>query len=114
MKKYLSLVCVLTVSILSSTGCTTTPTINNVVESSNPPDTLFIYEDGRMEFNSRFVNVEDVVIYPDGRGGEQAAIKVRVPIHPDFYRDSIIVVRVVNKFDESIGQREPDDVNNIN
>ncbi len=54
------------------------------------------------------------VIYEDGRGGELAAIKIRVLIHPDFYRNSIVVVRIVNTFDESIGQREADDVNNIN
>jgi hypothetical protein len=114
MKKYLSHVCILAISILSATACTTTPITTNVVASSDSRDTLFVYEDGRMEFNSRFVNDEDVVIYQNGRGGEQAAIKVRVPIHPDFYRDSITVVRVVNKFDESIGQRETVNPNNIN
>jgi len=114
MKKYLSLASIIVISILSSTGCTTTPATNYVVESSDLNNTLFIYEDGRMEFNSRFVNDEDVVIYPNGRGGEYAAIKVRVPIHPDFYRDSILVIRVVNKFDETIGQRETINSNNIN
>ena len=114
MKKYLSIFCALAIVILSCAACTMTPTINNVVESPVPTETLFVYEDGRMELNSRFVNDEDVIIYEDGRGGELAAIKIRVPIHPDFYRNSIIVVRVVNKFDESIGQRELGDVNNIN
>jgi len=56
-------------------------------------ETLVVYPDGKMELNNRGMNEEDVVIYPDGRGGERAAVKVRVPLHPDFYRDTIIVDR---------------------
>lgn len=56
-------------------------------------ETLVVYPDGKMELNNRGMNEEDVVIYPDGRGGERAAVKVRVPLHPDFYRDTIIVER---------------------
>jgi hypothetical protein len=114
MKKNLLLISVSIVFLFSTMACTTTPIANDVVESAESRETLFVYEDGRMELNSRYVDGKDVVIYSDGRGGERAAIKVRVPIHPDFYRNSIIVVRVVNKFDEAIGQRESDDVNNIN
>ena len=58
------------------------------------PDILTIYEDGKMVFKDRFVNLDDVVIYPDGFGGERAAIKLRMPSKPDFYRDSILVQRV--------------------
>ena len=105
MKKYYTLISFLAV-ILSSTACTST--INNVVESSAPDNTLLVYEDGRMEFNSRFVNEDEVVIYNDGRGGERAAIKVRVPIHSDFYRDSIVVVRIVDQFDESVADGQHD------
>ena len=105
MKKYYTLISFLAV-ILSSAACTST--INNVVESSAPDNTLLVYEDGRMEFNSRFVNEDEVVIYNDGRGGERAAIKVRVPIHSDFYRDSIVVVRIVDQFDESVADGQHD------
>jgi hypothetical protein len=108
MKKYYTLISFLAV-ILSSTACTST--MSNVVESSEPDNTLLVYEDGRMEFNSRFVNNDEVVIYNDGRGGERAAIKVRVPIHSDFYRDSIIVVRVADQFDESVADDQYDAVN---
>lgn len=108
MKKYYTLISFLAV-ILSSTACTST--ISNVVESSEPDNTLLVYEDGRMEFNSRFINDDEVVIYNDGRGGERAAIKVRVPIHSDFYRDSIIVVRVADQFDESVADGQHDAVN---
>lgn len=83
----------LIVILMSSMGCTSTATRNEVVDSDNINNRLVIYEDGRMKLNSRFVNSKDVVIYADGRGGERAAIKVRVPKHSDFYRDSIIVVR---------------------
>ena len=114
MNKHLLYVCTIAIVILMNTGCTTTPTINEIVDSSVPDERLIVHADGRMEFNSRFVNEEDVVIYHDGRGGEQAAIKIRVPIHPDFYRDSIRVVRVVNKSDEAISQREVVNINNTN
>ncbi len=60
-----------------------------------PPQILTIYPDGSMVFNDRFVNQDDIVIYPDGFGGEQAAIILfNVPYHPEFYRDSIQVYRI--------------------
>ena len=114
MNKYLLNVCTFAIVILLNSGCTTTPVTNEIVDSSVPDDRLIVYADGRMEFNSRFVNEDDVVIYHDGRGGERAAIKMRVPLHPDFYRDSILVVRVVNKLDEAISQREAVNMNNTN
>ena len=64
------------------------------LHAQKTPERLTIYDDGKMLFRDRFVNQEDVVIYPDGFGGERAAIKVRMPAKPDFYRDSIIVDRV--------------------
>jgi hypothetical protein len=109
MKKYQILISCL-VFILVNTACTSISTMNNNIASPEPENTLLIYEDGRMEFNSRFVNEDDVVIYDDGRGGERAAIKVRVPIHSDFYRDSILVVRVVNQYDEAIADGQFDSV----
>jgi hypothetical protein len=46
-----------------------------------------------MEFRNRKLPGEDVIIYPDGSGGERAAVKVYDPLHPDYYRDSIRVER---------------------
>lgn len=56
---------------------------------------LTVYPDGSMHLNNRPISPEDVVIYPDGYGGERAAVKVRVPVHPDYYRDTIVVRREV-------------------
>ncbi len=113
MKKLL-FIPVLIIFLFAIAACTTTPIVNDMAESPESHETLFVYDDGRMKFNSRYIDGEDVVIYADGRGGEKAAVKVRVPLHSDFYRDSILVVRVVNKFDEAVGQHESDKVNNIN
>lgn len=55
---------------------------------------LYIYPDGRYEFEGRAMNKEDVVIYRDGRGGERAAVKLVIPRHPDVYRDTITVERI--------------------
>ena len=56
-------------------------------------EVLIIYPDGTLIFNGRPMNREDVVIYPDGYGGERAAVRVFVPLHPDYYRDTIPVER---------------------
>ena len=58
------------------------------------PEILYILPDGTMEFKGRRINEKDVVVYEDGRGGERAAIKLIIPLHPDVYRDTIIVERV--------------------
>jgi len=59
------------------------------------PEILTIYPDGKMSLMGRPVAAEDIVIYPDGFGGERAAIKVRLePLRPEFYRDTIIVHRI--------------------
>ena len=57
-------------------------------------EVLIIYADGTMMLNGRIMNEKDVVIYPDGSGGERAAVRVFVPLHPDFFRDTIPVDRV--------------------
>lgn len=57
-------------------------------------EVLTVYDDGKMSYRNRFINRDEVVIYPDGFGGEHAAVKVRIPGKPDFYRDSITVDRV--------------------
>ena len=69
-----------------------------------PPDTtdgdvLYVYDDGSMKLNDRFIDPDNVVIYPDGFGGERAALKMRVPLHPDYYRDTIIVERASGQGD---------------
>ena len=64
-----------------------------VKQTQKEPEILTIQSDGTMVFNQRTLNEEDVVIYPDGFGGERAAIKVYVPYKPDFYRDTIRVQR---------------------
>ncbi len=64
-----------------------------VRQTQKEPEILTVLSDGTMVFRGRTVNEKDVVIYPDGFGGERAAIKVRVPLKPDFYRDTIRVQR---------------------
>lgn len=55
---------------------------------------LVVYADGSMRFHGRPIPARDVVIYPDGYGGEKAAVRVHMqPLHPDFFRDSIVVQR---------------------
>lgn len=56
-------------------------------------DKLTVNTDGSMEFRNRKLPKGDVIIYPDGTGGERAAVKVYDPMHPDYYRDSIRVER---------------------
>lgn len=67
---------------------------NPVSTGAKEPEILYIYPDGRYEFQGRTMNEEDVVIYKDGRGGERAAVKLLIPRHPDVYRDTITVERI--------------------
>ena len=78
--------------------------LNKTAINEKPVDILYIYENGKMKFRSRYLNKEDVVIYQDGKGGEKAAIKMRVPRYPDYYRDSIVVVRVSETSEKSVSQ----------
>ena len=64
-----------------------------VMAGEKEQEILYIYPDGRMEFDGRFRSEEDVVIYDDGRGGERAAVRLIIPLHPDVYRDTITVER---------------------
>ena len=75
---------------VASSGCTSTPEKQSALDAVN---VLYIYDDGSMKLNERHVDPEQVVIYRDGFGGERAALKMRVPLHPDYYRDTIIVER---------------------
>ncbi len=102
------------VAFLFCTGCTSINSSRPITKYINDSETLYVYKDGRLQYKSRFLNEDDVVIYSDGRGGEKAAVKVRVPVHSDFYRDSIVVVRVVNKFDETVTQNEQEATDSFN
>ncbi|MEE9552417.1 MAG: hypothetical protein V3V89_05165, partial [Gammaproteobacteria bacterium] len=72
---------------------------------------LYINADGSMEFRGREMNPDEVVIYPDGFGGERAAVILRVPLRQlryedsTYYRDTIVVKRLTkedeNKEDEN-------------
>lgn len=66
-----------------------------IKEEDTAVETLEIYSDGSMVFKDRLMPVKDVIIYPDGNGGEKAAVKIYFPmaLHPPFYRDSIVVER---------------------
>ena len=79
------LACLLTVACAS--------TENQVKNTKNEPEILYIYPDGTIEFKGRTMNEKDVVVYEDGRGGERAAVKLMIPLHPDVYRDTITVER---------------------
>ncbi len=114
MKNKLKFFLILMPVLVFNSACTTINKNNDLGATENSQEILYVYDDGRMKLDSRYVDSKDVVIYSDGQGGEKAAVKVYVPIHPDFYRDSITVVRVVKKFEESISQQESEEVDNIN
>ena len=64
-----------------------------VKKAKKEPEILYIYSDGTMEFKGRVMNKKDVIVYEDGRGGERAAVKLMIPLHPDVFRDTITVER---------------------
>lgn len=71
-------------------GCSLIP-VRKPIDKAQ--EKLTVNSDGSMEFRNRKLPGGDVIIYPDGSGGEKAAIKVYDPLHPDYYRDSIRVER---------------------
>jgi len=73
-------------------ACAPLPSVMQT-QTHDEPEILTVLSDGTMVFNQRTLNENDVVIYPDGIGGERAAIKIYVPYKTDFYRDSIRVQR---------------------
>ena len=81
-------------SCLSLAACNNSAMIKS---ARNEPDKLQIYSDGKMIFKDRIMPSDDVIIYPDGYGGEKAAVKLYTPYHPPFYRDHIIVERLDKK-----------------
>ena len=78
--------------LLLLAGCMSDPVVKTDEQN---PNVLIVHEDGTMQFRNRLLNKDDVIIYPDGFGGEKAAVKIRTmePLHPAFYRDSIVVQR---------------------
>ena len=62
-------------------------------DQQKSPERLVVYADGKKVFKNRVLPDDDVIIYQDGRGGEKAAVKVYAPLHPSFFRDSIVVER---------------------
>ena len=86
-----SLYILVVISVVLLPACSLTPER----QATDEPEILTIYPDGSMTLMGRPIPPEDVVIYPDGYGGEKAAIKSGLePLHPPFYRDTIIVDRV--------------------
>ena len=58
------------------------------------PETLTVREDGSIWFRERPIPERDVIIYADGTRGEKAAVRIHMrPLHPDFFRDTIVVER---------------------
>ena len=77
--------------ICTLVGCNTAPV---QPEYAQGPEILTVYNDGTMEYRDRTMNAEDVIIYPDGFGGERAAVRIDVPLKDDyFFRDTIRVHR---------------------
>jgi len=76
-------------TVLAVSGCSAVTS----QQAAAPQQVLYVHHDGRMLLNDRPVDPADVIIYPDGFGGERAALKMRVPLHPDYYRDTIVVER---------------------
>ncbi len=72
----------------------------SVADEDKKPEILTIHPDGTMVFRNRTMNEDEVIIYPDGRGGEKAAVRVYEPIRPlsrkrsYYYRDTIVVDRI--------------------
>ena len=82
---------VLAMSVLVA-GCASNPAISQ--QDGALPETLTVREDGSMWFRDRPLPERDVIIYTNGTRGEKAAVRIRMePLHPDFFRDTIIVER---------------------
>ena len=67
--RYLAVAACLSLTLLS--GCGGFPVYSN-------PEKLVIYPDGSMEFRNHPIPKQDVVLYPDGYGGEKAAVRVHM------------------------------------
>ena len=83
-------ICMFILISIFSVACNKQTAIHS---AESEPLKLIIHTDGSMELRERLLSTDDVVLYQDGKGGERAAVKIYVPLHPDFYRDSIVVER---------------------
>ena len=100
-----TIILLLTSVLMASCAATNQPV------AENGQDILHIYPDGKMVYDGRIMNEEDVVIYDDGYGGERAAIKLLIPLsryksqnHAEVYRDTIVVERkAIDESDEQGG-----------
>ncbi len=73
-------------------GCAANPPVARVDDAL--PEILTVREDGSMWFRERPIPERDVIIYSNGTRGEKAAVRIRMePLHPDFFRDTIVVER---------------------
>jgi hypothetical protein len=64
------------------------------VAEGGEPEILTVRGDGTLWFRNRPLPERDVIIYADGSGGEKAAVRIHMkPLHPDFFRDTIVVER---------------------
>lgn len=78
--------------LVLAAACTSMPASDRGVRAT--AETLTVREDGSMWFRNRPLPARDVIIYDDGTGGEKAAVRIRMePLHPDFFRDTIVVIR---------------------
>lgn len=94
MKRLLLTVSVFTLAGWLLSGCQSLPQPRSS-DDVDDPEILHIYPDGSMRFRGQPIPERDVVIYEDGFGGERAAVRIRMePLHPDFFRDTIVVERV--------------------
>jgi hypothetical protein len=105
MKNRILCLSIINTMIFFLSACNSASIQDNALQSSLSQETLYVYEDGKMKLNSRYVDSENVIIYSDGRGGEKAAVIVHFPVRSNFYRDSIVVVRVDEKSEESLAQQ---------
>ena len=73
-------------------GCASGPPVARADDAL--PEILTVREDGSMWFRERPIPERDVIIYANGTRGEKAAVRIRMePLHPDFFRDTIVVER---------------------
>ena len=102
MKKLSKSLFFLIVIVLSNVSCMqqSVPTRANVFPTGS--NQIIIHDDGRIHYRQRLISRDDVLIYDDGRS-EQAAIKTRVGIQPDFYLGPYDVIRRENKSEKLSG-----------
>ena len=74
---------------LALAGCMASPAVKS---ERAVPEKLIVSADGSMQLGDRLIANDDVIIYQDGFRCDKAAVRVRMqPLHPDFFRDSIVV-----------------------